>query len=344
MTLHPGVLLAIGAGILVCLGLLFWPRRGLISLWKDLHLNTSRTRMEHVLKHLFNAENLHRKTTAKNLCIRVGMGLRKTQALLNRMESNGLIKQDDQGNISLTDEGNSYAIRIVRAHRLWERYLADETGLSGDEWHQKAERLEHTTSPEQVEALAAQLGNPLYDPHGTPIPTVDGVVGPSQGQPATSFAVGEVIVVTHVDKEQDHLYSQIQAEGIVPGMQLRILETSAQRIRFGSQDNEHVLAPVVAARIIAMPLPAEQIEVLSNETLSSLQQGETARVVRFAPTCRGIERRRLMDLGILPGTQVQVTLNGPFGDPKAFLVRQTAIALRKELSNLIFIERTEGAS
>ena len=343
MTLHPGILLAIGTGILIFLGVLFWPRRGLISLWKDLHLNTSRTRMEHVLKHLFNAENLQRNTTAKNLCIRVGMGLRKTQALLNRMESTGLIKQD-QGGVRLTDEGNAYAIRIVRAHRLWERFLADETGLSGDEWHQKAERLEHTTSPEQVEALAAQLGNPLYDPHGTPIPTVDGVVGPPQGRPATSFAVGDVIVVTHVDPEQEPLYSQIRAEGIVPGIQLRILETSTQRIRFGSQDNEHVLAPVVAARIIATPLPTEPTDVLCNETLSSLRQGETAKVVRFAPTCRCIERRRLMDLGILPGPRVQVVLNGPFGDPKAFLVRQTAIALRKELSNLIYIEKTEGAA
>ena len=41
--------------------------------------------------------------------------------------------------ITLTAEGRTAALHIIRAHRLWERYLADETGYSEVEWHYRAE-------------------------------------------------------------------------------------------------------------------------------------------------------------------------------------------------------------
>ncbi|MBN2327813.1 MAG: metal-dependent transcriptional regulator [Candidatus Omnitrophica bacterium] len=343
MTMHPGILLAIGLGVIAILCILFWPRRGLVNLWRSLHLNTRRTRIEHALKHMFNNEYIQQKTTVKSLSVKLSISQRHTASLLARMESRGLVKKTRDG-YGLTEEGNAYALRIVRAHRLWERYLADETGLRGDEWHRYAERLEHSTSPEQVEALADQLGQPLYDPHGAPIPSADGVIGPPMGQPATAFATGDLIVVTRIDKEQEHLYSQIAAEGIVPGMQLRILEMSPQRIRFSSQQNEYVLAPVVASRLMAIPLPAEKTEEICNDTLSSLKIGETGKVVRFSPNCRGAERRRLMDLGIIPGTLIRADLNSPFGDPKAYFVRETSIALRNKLADLIYIEKMKGAA
>ena len=340
MIQHPGILLFTGGLVVLLLCVIFWPRQGMVSLWKNLHLNTRRIQIEHALKYLFHTEYLQHTTTPESLSVKLSLSPRRTNQLLKHMASMGLVDEVD-GEVRLTDEGSAYALRMVRAHRLWERYLADETGLSGDEWHHTAERLEHSTSPEQLEALAEQLGNPLYDPHGAPIPTAEGVIGPPMGQPVTTFSTGDVIVVTRVDKDHEQLYAQILAEGIVPGMQMRVLEMSPQRIRFGSQQNEHVLAPVVASRIIAIPLP-EQADVQSNETLATLHSGETGKVIRFAPTCRGIERRRLMDLGIIPGTLIKVDLNGPFGDPKAYLVRDTSIALRRELASLIYIDKTEG--
>lgn len=343
MAMHPGVLLAIGGGALLAVCLLFWPRFGLVALWRSIHLNTRRIQIEHALKYMFNNEYMQHKTTVETLAAKLPVSRKRAAALLSRMASRALVKQVE-GGYRLTSDGSAYALRIVRAHRLWERYLADETGLRGDEWHRKAERLEHTTTPEEVEALADQLGNPLYDPHGAPIPSADGVIGPPMAQPATSFAAGDIVIVTRIEKDLEQLYSQITAEGIIPGMQLRILEMSAQRIRFSSQQNEHVLAPVVASRIMAVPLPSQLPEAIYNETLSTLKTGETAKVIRFSPNCRGIERRRLMDLGIIPGTLVKAELDSPFGDPKAYRVRETAIALRRELADLIYIEKVKEAA
>ncbi|MBK9229766.1 MAG: hypothetical protein IPO15_02505 [Anaerolineae bacterium] len=65
---------------------------------------------------------------------------------------------------------------MVRAHRLWERYLADETGYQPLAWHELADQMEHRLTPAAANALAATLGNPTYDPHGDPIPSAEGDV------------------------------------------------------------------------------------------------------------------------------------------------------------------------
>jgi len=78
--------------------------------------------------------------------------------------------------LNLTSDGRSYALRIIRVHRLWEKYLADETSVSENEWHQKAEEVEHLITPEQADTLAAQIGNPVFDPHGDPIPSASGLL------------------------------------------------------------------------------------------------------------------------------------------------------------------------
>ena len=76
--------------------------------------------------------------------------------------------------LQLSSEGRSYALRIIRIHRLWEKYLADETGVDEREWHHSAEEFEHKLTPTDADALAAQIGNPVFDPHGDPIPSTDG--------------------------------------------------------------------------------------------------------------------------------------------------------------------------
>ncbi len=94
----------------------------------------------------------------------------------------GLIASSN-GDFVLTPAGQESALHIIRAHRLWERYLADETGFSEAEWHAQAEFLEHELEPSDVNALSAQLGNPLHDPHGDPIPTAGGDLVTHGGMP-----------------------------------------------------------------------------------------------------------------------------------------------------------------
>ena len=132
------------------------------------------------------------------------------------------------------------------------------------------------------------------------------------------------------------------AEGLHPGMTGRITESSAQRVRFWAEGEEHVLAPIVARNLSVVPLAQEEkAEEEPPESLADLQPGQRARVVSLSAACRGAERRRFMDLGILPGTLISAEMSNPSGDPIAYRIRGALIALRKDQANLIQINRLE---
>lgn len=93
--------------------------------------------------------------------------------------------------------------------------------------------------------------------------------------------------------------------------------------------------PTLAQNMQRDELSTEAAEAAT--PLSALRPGAQARVLRLAPECTGVERRRLLDLGFVPGTLVEVEMVSPSGDPTAYRLRGTQIALRREQSRLIFV-------
>ena len=93
------------------------------------------------------------------------------------------------------------------------------------------------------------------------------------------------------------------------------------------------------AAIDLRPLtPAEAAEVPTNAfRMSRLAEGQTAVVAGLSPSCRGALRRRLMDLGFVRGSRVSVGMRSPLGNPVAYVVRGTAIALRREQARQIIV-------
>jgi DtxR family Mn-dependent transcriptional regulator len=204
------------------------------------------------------------------------------------------------------------------------------------EWHLRAERQEHRLSPEQTDALAARLGHPLVDPHGDVIPSSDGAFPENAGQPLNAVEVNRPLRVTHVEDEPPAVYAQLTALGIRPGMRGLVLEKLPHRLRFWADGNEHVLAPVVANNISVEVLEdCTANDLLEEQFLSGLETGQRGRVLGLSPACRGPERRRLLDLGFVPGTEVLAEMSSPGGDPIAYRVRGTLIALRREQAGLI---------
>ena len=145
---------------------------------------------------------------------------------------------------------------MVRVHRLFEKYLAEQTGVDEAAWHEEADRREHTLSTEEVEALAARMGDPRFDPHGSPIPTPEGDIGPARGTALATLPVGQHAVIVHVEDEPEAVYAQLVAAGLSVGTRLRMLEAGPQRIRVEAHGDEQVLAPVVAANLSIVPVPA----------------------------------------------------------------------------------------
>lgn len=72
--------------------------------------------------------------------------------------------------------------------------------------------------------------------------------------------------------------------------------------------------------------------------LSELKYNQVAKVKKLDDSCHGFERFRLLDLGVVPGTEIRIALDNPLNDPIGYWIRGAVIALRKEQSDKIFVE------
>ena len=329
-------------GILIIGGLVavFWPRRGLLARVARLARDSQQIRIEDALKHLYDCEYRGLPCTGQSLSGALSISGDEAAKLMTQLEQLKLLVADGAGFV-LTEEGRSYALRIIRMHRLWERYLADETGVAEIDWHREAERQEHFLTPSDADALAERMGNPRFDPHGDPIPTPSGEVPGSTGIPGSALRPGDIGEIVHIEDEPEIVFAQITALGLAPGMRIRILSADQHTIRLESDGIESVLAPSVAASLTVQRLSVRTPVEGPYDSLALLKEGEEGTVVGISKTCRGMQRRRLLDLGIVPGTVIQAELSSAAGDPVSYRIRGASIALRKSQASLVKIERTK---
>jgi DtxR family Mn-dependent transcriptional regulator len=332
------------AALITAVGLyFFWPDRGPFWRWQRARDMTERVLSEDALKHIQQCEFHGEHASVKSLAGALNISPNQVTDVIARLEQNGLL-QIEGTNFQLTTSGRDYAMRVIRAHRLYERYLAEATGFDESEWHERAERIEHHLTPAEVASLSIQLGNPTHDPHGHPIPTATGEMVYHNGKALPTMEVDRPYRIVEIEDQPEVVYAQLAAEGLHPGMEIHLIENSPQRVRFWADDEEHVLAPIMATNIEVVPMEEEpKKDELPGESLANLRPGEDARVVGLSPRIRGAERRRLMDLGILPGTAIEVEMVSAGGDPIAYRVRGAVIALRKSQADMINVCRETDA-
>lgn len=129
------------------------------------------------LKVIWNAQEWgDGPATPTQLAERLGVAAPTVSETLRRLASAGWVEHRPYGSPTLTDEGRRIALAMVRRHRLIETWLVRELGYRWDEVHDEAEELEHAVSDRFVDRIAERLGQPERDPHGDPIPSVDGRV------------------------------------------------------------------------------------------------------------------------------------------------------------------------
>lgn len=319
-----------------------WPDRGLWWRWRELSGLEESVLVEDTLKHLYKAEYEGRNATMDSLAGALEISRDRAAELLERCRGLGVIElREDQPR--LTPEGRIQALHVIRVHRLWECYLAERTGVNPLDWHREAERREHFMSPAETDELAAQLNHPSHDPHGDPIPTSEGRLPPPAGISLSQVESGTVVRVLHVEDEPAAVYAQIVALDLRPGAFVHILDKTAEKMVISVHGSEAILAPLVAANVTVTALNSAQSRVAEprRRTLAALAPGESAKVKRLASSCRGLERERLLDLGLVPGTTVFAQMRGPLGDPMAYRVRGATVALRREQAERVLLAEPE---
>lgn len=130
---------------------------------------------ENYLKTIFHLYDQHQQEVSTNAIAEV-MNTKASSVtdMLKKLADKQLINYRKYQGVTLSEEGRSQAIAIIRKHRLWEVFLVEKLQFSWDEVHEIAEELEHIQSDKLIERLDAFLGFPKKDPHGDLIPNKEG--------------------------------------------------------------------------------------------------------------------------------------------------------------------------
>ena len=148
-----------------------------------------------------NAEGEH--VRAARLAEWLGISQPTTGATLRRMIRDGLVQISAAREVTLTTHGQQTAERIVRRHRVAERWLTDVLGLDWVEADEEAGKLEHALSDEVAERLYQHIGRPATCPHGNPIPGADTVARKPE-RALRDLPPGEKAKVRRVSEVAEH--------------------------------------------------------------------------------------------------------------------------------------------
>ena len=99
----------------------------------------------------------------------LGVSRASAGEMLKRLEADGLIERGEQKEAILTAAGRERAKRVVRKHRIIERFLTDFMGYTAAESHVHADELGDTFTDEMIERINERLGHPDRCPHGWPV-------------------------------------------------------------------------------------------------------------------------------------------------------------------------------
>jgi DtxR family Mn-dependent transcriptional regulator len=304
---------------------------GPVTRWRARRTRQARVLVEDALRHLHAAEEQDRQASVESLAGALGISTQKAAELARTLHERGLATT--KAGLRLTPAGTRWARSVVRAHRLWERYLADEVGKPAVDLHRLADREEHRLEPDEVERIAARLGYPDRDPHGDPIPTTAGELRGLTAVPLTVLAEGAWGEIVHVEDEPEAVYAKLAELGLEPGQTVLVRDSSGERLVFEVDGGLVCELPAVdAANVFVAPGPPPR----AIRTLADVEVGEEGRIIALRVS--GFGRRRLLDLGFTPGAAVGCELTSPFGEPRAYRIRGTLIALRPEEARRIEIE------
>ena len=177
--------------------------------------------------------------------------------MLRKLSELGFVEHAAYQGASLTARGRELALEVLRHHRLLEAFLHQALGYPLDEVHDEAERLEHFISENFEARMADWLGHPTHDPHGDPIPALDGSL-PSRPEMALSQLTpadwAQVAQIPARDPAQ--LRALVQA-GLTPGAEVQLTSLDAA---FGTLllhfhgGRELTLSLQVAAQVRVTPL------------------------------------------------------------------------------------------
>jgi DtxR family Mn-dependent transcriptional regulator len=142
--------------------------------------------------------------------------------MLKRLEAEGLVERGEQKEAILTVTGIERAQRVVRKHRIIERFLTDFMGYTPEESHVQADELGDTFTDDMIDRIEERLGYPQRCPHGWPVDTAVEQAENRELLPLSDLAAGDRATVVRLAEHDGDLLHWFYDQGLVPGTELEV--------------------------------------------------------------------------------------------------------------------------
>jgi DtxR family Mn-dependent transcriptional regulator len=180
--------------------------------------------IEDFLKIVYQLQQKEERVRTSSIAEALKISAPSAHDFIMRCQEANLVDYVSHKGVRLTDAGERIALEVLRHHRLLELYLVEALGYTWDEVHDEADRLEHHISETLEERIAAILGHPTVDPHGDPIPTLDGQVPPHGLLRLAELGLNQAAVVSRLLDQSSENLRYLEGKGLVLGARIKILE------------------------------------------------------------------------------------------------------------------------
>jgi DtxR family Mn-dependent transcriptional regulator len=180
--------------------------------------------VEDYLKAIFEIQQHEDKVATTTLANLMKVKAASATGMIKKLAELKLVTYQPYQGVELTDAGEKIALEVIRHHRLVERYLAEALGVPWDQVDAEADKWEHVLSDDLETRIDAFLGHPTTDPHGSPIPTVEGYITPSSTVRLSDLAPGQKATVTEVSDHDPEMLRYFARLGLFPEVGLVVID------------------------------------------------------------------------------------------------------------------------
>jgi DtxR family transcriptional regulator, Mn-dependent transcriptional regulator len=142
--------------------------------------------------------------------------------MMKKLSIKKLVHYKAYHGFTLTNEGKKVALLIIRRHRLWEYFLAEKLNFSWEDVHEVAEDLEHVSSKKLIDKLDEYLGFPRTDPHGDPIPDINGKIETNKQVCLLEMPLNKQATVSYVSDQSTGMLELLSHKKIGIGTKMEV--------------------------------------------------------------------------------------------------------------------------
>ena len=177
---------------------------------------------QNYLKAIFNLVAHKGEASVKELSKLLEIKMPTVNSMVKRLAEKGFVIYESYKPIKLTAIGTKEAALIIRKHRLTEMYLVQKMGFGWQEVHSIAEQIEHIQSDPLFAKMDELLNYPKFDPHGSPIPDLEGKIQPKDYCRLAECKIGQTVTIKAVSPSSEELLEFLNGRNLALGTVITI--------------------------------------------------------------------------------------------------------------------------